>query len=175
MTKIIAFIAASLDGFIAGKGNDLSWLDDYNNIPGEDYGYSRFLKKVRIVVMGRVTYEQVLKFKEYPYKGIRTYVVTSRHNIRKADKDVIIWNRGMASLMRELKKAKKGVIWPVGGGKLLGWMASHGVIDEYKIYIAPKVLGAGTPLFSGITKPLKLKFVSKTHFKSGLVLLRYRK
>ena len=77
MSKIILYIASSLDGFIAGINGDISWLDAYQ-VEGEDYGYSEFLKTIDIIVMGSKTYEQVLNFGSWPYEGIKTYVMTKR-------------------------------------------------------------------------------------------------
>lgn len=82
--KIILYIASSLDGFIAGRNGDISWLDPYQ-VEGEDYGYSEFLKTIDIIVMGSKTYEQVLSFGGWPYEGFKTYVMTKRQ-LKHVDK-----------------------------------------------------------------------------------------
>ena len=50
----------SLDGFIASKDDDLSWLSIVEKA-GEDYGYELFTKTVDTYIVGRVTYETILK------------------------------------------------------------------------------------------------------------------
>src|SRR6478672_1741895 len=51
------FIATSLDGFIAGPGDDLTWLPEGG---GEDHGYDDFMAEIGAVLMGRTTYDVVL-------------------------------------------------------------------------------------------------------------------
>ena len=75
MGELILYIAASLDGFIAGKGGDISWLDRFQD-EQEDYGYGALLKRIGTLIMGGKTYRQVLGFGPWPYSGIRTYVVS---------------------------------------------------------------------------------------------------
>lgn len=174
MNKTIIYIACSLDGFIAGGNNDLFWLDEFNK-PGQDYGYSRFLKTVGTVVMGRKTYETVLKFGAYPYKAQKSYILTSKKNLKPADKNVIIWTKGFKLLVKELGKTKKGIIWPVGGGELISAFINAGLVDEYIVFIAPLLLGSGTGLFRGIRDRAGLKLKTVKSYASGLSMLRYAK
>jgi len=57
-SKVILYIAMSLDGYIARKDGDIGWLSMVD-APGEDYGYAAFIKDVGTVIMGRKTYEKV--------------------------------------------------------------------------------------------------------------------
>ncbi len=61
MRKLILFIAASLDGSIAGPNGEIDWL-----FTDQDYGYSEFYATIDAVVMDRKTYEVSLSFGEYP-------------------------------------------------------------------------------------------------------------
>lgn len=56
--KVILYIAATLDGYIAADNDDLSFLSVVES-PGEDYGYSDFVKTVDTVIIGRKTYDKV--------------------------------------------------------------------------------------------------------------------
>ena len=68
--KFSAFIATSLDGYIARKNGDLDWLPGSDGTStGEDHGYRDFFAAVDTLVMGRNTYELVMSFKEWPYPG----------------------------------------------------------------------------------------------------------
>ena len=59
------FVATSLDGFIAKKDGSVDWL-----IEDTSYTfYSEFIKNVKTIIMGRKSYEQILTFGEWPYKG----------------------------------------------------------------------------------------------------------
>ena len=83
--KVSAYIATSLDGFIAGKGGELDWLNESNAaVPrGEDCGFKAFLDSVDAIVMGRKTYETVLSFGEWPYEG-KSIVVLSQRDLFSA-------------------------------------------------------------------------------------------
>lgn len=72
--KCSAYIATSLDGFIAGAEGDLSWLDGYTTtglLEYEDFSHS-----VDVLVMGRKTYATVLSFTEWPYGELPLVVLS---------------------------------------------------------------------------------------------------
>ena len=60
MRKISLFIAISLDGYIAKPNNDLSFLKIVEK-EGEDYGYAKFTSAIDTLIVGRKTYDYVLK------------------------------------------------------------------------------------------------------------------
>jgi dihydrofolate reductase len=71
--KIILYIACSLDGFIAGPGDDLNFLTVVEK-PGEDYGYSEFLKEIDTAIMGKRTHEWIRRNAPDYVHDIPTYV-----------------------------------------------------------------------------------------------------
>ena len=60
MRKLFIYIACSLDGYIAKPNDDLSFLDVAAK-EGEDYGYADFISKIDTVIIGRKTYDWVMK------------------------------------------------------------------------------------------------------------------
>lgn len=82
MSKIILYIATSLDGYIAKEDGNVDWLSSFD----EDYGYKEFISTVDTIIIGRKTYQQVLTFGEWPYQGLKTFVFT--HQELKHDKNV---------------------------------------------------------------------------------------
>jgi dihydrofolate reductase len=62
LARCTAFIATSLDGFIARPDGAIDWLDQANrSIPdGEDCGYAAYMAGINAIVMGRHTFETVL-------------------------------------------------------------------------------------------------------------------
>lgn len=70
-----AFIATSLDGFIARQDGDIAWLENVPTV-GENHGFEPFMDTVDGLVMGRHTYEKVLAFDNWPYQ--KTVVVLSK-------------------------------------------------------------------------------------------------
>lgn len=66
----------SLDGYIAKHNDDLSFLSIVQE-DGEDYGYSDFIKSVDTVILGRKTYDWVMKqVSKFPHSDKETYVIT---------------------------------------------------------------------------------------------------
>src|SRR5690606_40114009 len=60
MRKLSLFIATSLDGFIAKPGDDLNFLNLVHK-EGEDYGYAAFVNSVDTLIIGRKTYDYVVR------------------------------------------------------------------------------------------------------------------
>ena len=67
--NLVLFIASSLDGYIATKEESLEWLF---KVEGEvDNGFAKFYETVDTVIMGKRTYDWVMKqdINEFPYKN----------------------------------------------------------------------------------------------------------
>ena len=76
--RVSAFLALSLDGFIAGEGGDLAWLEPYNGDSQEETGYSALMASADTLLMGRNTYDIVSAFPEWPYGDKPLVVLTHR-------------------------------------------------------------------------------------------------
>ncbi len=74
--------------------------------------------------------------------------------------------------LRQLKQQPGGDM-VVGGANLAATFARYGLIDEYRIYVQPVVLGAGHPLFPPSEARLPLRLVDTRRFGNGVVLLHY--
>lgn len=157
--KLTVFIASSLDGYIAAKDESLEWLF---KVEGEgDNGYSRFYDTVDTVIMGRKTYDWILKHMEgeFPYKGKQCYVFSK--TAREEHDHVKFIQGDIASFTNRLKNEAGGTIWLVGGGDLIQSFAKEGLIDEWIITAAPTLIGEGIPLFKNIELELALKNVTR--------------
>ena len=168
MRPLVCFIAATLDGYIAGPGGEIDWL-----FTDQDYGYARFIAGVDTVVMGRKTYDLCLTFAEYPYPNLRTYVWSrTRHG---KDEHATFLSGDIAAWLRGLKQEAGKTIWLVGGNALVGDAIAQDLLDELIVSIHPLLLGSGVPLFpSGLPK-IPWQFVSADTFATGLVQLTYRR
>lgn len=143
--KVIIYIAASLDGYIATKEESLDWLFQ---VEGEgDNGYSAFYETVDAVLMGKKTYDWILnqELPEFPYKGKETYVFS--RTAAGSTEDVTFISDGITSLIADLKKQSGKNIWLVGGGELIALFIKEQLVDELIVTIAPAVIGNGIPLF----------------------------
>lgn len=142
---VVLFIACSLDGYIAAPDESLQWLFDFE---GEgDNGYSEFYDTVDTVLMGKRTYDWIIREMpdEFPYKGKECYVFT-RSNAANT-KDVMFVCGDIAEFVRELKNRPGKNIWLVGGGELLHFFLENRLVDELIVTVAPVILGKGIPLF----------------------------
>ncbi len=74
------------------------------------------------------------------------------------------------SVVRKLKAELAGEI-AVGGPDLARTLTGAGLIDEYRLYLRPVVLGSGTPFFAGPQPPLRL--VASDLIAEGFIRLTY--
>ncbi len=157
MARIIGYIASSLDGFIADGEESLSWLTERRDLELGEFDYNLFIKRIRTVVMGRGTYDWLVKAGvPWPYAEQRSIVVTSRP---LPDPIGAIETRtDIDALVAELRALDDGDVWMLGGGKLQMAFIERGALDEIEIYVISQLLGGGYPLFppNGISKSLKL-------------------
>jgi dihydrofolate reductase len=170
--KVILYIAASLDGFIAGEDGDIGWLSMVEK-QGEDYGYAEFIASVDTVILGRKTYDKVLSFGiPYPHADKRCYVLT--RSLRSAEGSITFYRDDVRSLIRRLKSEPGKNIFVDGGAEIVQLMQKDSLIDEYVISIIPILLGTGIRLFKEIPFRKDLRLVSCRSFDTGLVQMHYR-
>lgn len=75
--QVRAFLATSLDGFIAGPNDELDWLQGHGEDGVEDT-FSPFFAEIGSMLMGRRTFDVVSQFDEWPYGDTSVLVATSR-------------------------------------------------------------------------------------------------
>ncbi|WP_366163893.1 dihydrofolate reductase family protein [Bacillus infantis] len=153
--NIVLFIAQSLDGYIATKEDSLEWLF---KVEGEgDNGYSEFYEKIDTIIMGKRTYDWIMKYEkgQFPYKNKDCYVFTRSQVENTADVKFV--NEDIVNFANSLKKEEGKNIWVVGGGELLHTFLKEKLLDELFITIAPSIIGDGIPLFKSGDYELDLK------------------
>jgi len=102
--------------------------------------------------------------------AIKKYVVSN--TLEHVDWNAELVRGDLERTVRELKRQPgKGIY--VGGVKLPLALAELGLIDEYEFVIHPRLAGHGPTLFSGLSKHVDLRLVSRLKFASGAVALRY--
>ena len=174
MARILGYIATSLDGFIADKDEGLKWLMERKDVELGEFDYNLFVKGIRTVVMGRTTYEwMVRQGMEWPYKEQRSIVVTSK------PMDTSVGNVEVRSdvdaLVRELRALNDGDVWMLGGGKLQMAFIERGALDEIEVYVMSTLLGGGYPLFppTGFFKD-SIELLEVNKLGTGCARLLYR-
>ncbi len=169
--ETILYIAMSDDGFIAGKNDNLDFLNEYQ-VEDEDYGYSKFIKSVAHIVVGRKTYEKVLSM-GYPYhEDKEVYVITK--SSRPSSNKLRFYNKHLDTLIEKLIEKKTGNIYCDGGAILAQDLISLNLIDKIILSIIPVKLHEGTLLFPKGIIPPQFQRVDKKKFPSGLNQYTYR-
>ena len=171
--RIIAYMAMSLDGYIAREDGDTNWLAAVNNLH-EDYDYEAFFKGIDTVLMGRKTYEKILSLGiEFPHKEKKCYVFSS--TAKESDAYVEYYSQDPETLIKELKKQESEKhIMIDGGAELIYKLSQKKLVDELIISIAPIILGSGIKLFKDGSPEQRLELISSKQFSTGVVQLRYQ-
>lgn len=168
-----AFIATSLDGFIARRDGGIDWLASVE-MEGEDYGYAAFMATVDGMVMGRGTFETVVNFPEWPYGETPVTVLTNRPLAvpKRLQDKVTVFAAEPAVVMEHLRQRGFNHLYVDGGKTIQGFLAA-GYLDSLILSQIPILLGDGLPLFGSLPKDVKLRHEETRSFASGLVQSRY--
>lgn len=168
------FIATSLDGFIAGEDDDLSWLP-HPEPGGEDYGYGALMAQTVAILMGRRSYDVIAGFDgEWPYDDVPVFVATSRPLDPAAPTVQAVQGDSAADLVAAVQAQVGAGGLYVDGGELIRSLLDAGLVDELTITIIPVILGRGIPLFAGAAMRHQLELVGSEHYDNGFVQVRYR-
>lgn len=172
MRKIILYIAISLDGYIAKPNDDLSFLSIVQK-DGEDYGYAEFIKTVDTVILGRKTYDWVMRqVSEFPHADKNTFVIT--RTVRPNIGNTIFYTGKLKDLISALKIGQGKNIFIDGGAEIVNEILKEKLIDEFIISIIPILVGGGTRLFESGRPEQILELISIKQFSKGLVQLHYK-
>lgn len=172
MRKLILYIAASLDGFIAKSDGNIDWLHDESlSIEGEDFGYTAFLNTIDTTLMGNKTYEMICSF-DMPFPYIdQTNFVFSR-SIQKEKHDSVQFIReDMIQFTHQLKNNAGKNIWLIGGGIINTQLLNAGLIDEIILTLIPVTLGNGIKIFEDNLKMNNFTLQESKTFNNGMVQL----
>jgi dihydrofolate reductase len=185
MRKIILMLSVSLDGYFEGPERDISWhrVDEEVHTHFNDE-----LRNMGGFIDGRVTYEMMADFwptadqdpesspamvefagiwRDMP-KFVFSRTLTTAEWNTQVIRDVV------PEQIMELK-AQPGGDLALGGANLAATFMRHGLIDEFRLYVNPVVLGRGRPLFESPDVRMNLKLVGTRTFGNGVVLLHYER
>ena len=163
------YVATSADGLIADRWGSMDWLAPYWET---DYCLQSFLDSIDTVVMGRRTYERILKnSRTNPYDG--KYMVVLSHSLTSGPHVGLFWQGSLENLIFRLDEMGSKSLWIIGGGCVAGAFLEAGLLDEVHQFVIPVVLGSGTPLFGPLRQHSSMRFKDSQSFKNGVVRLRY--
>lgn len=174
MRKLSLFIATSLEGYIAKPNDHLSFLKLVEK-EDEDYGYGEFTDTIDTLIIGRKTYDYVLKeigASHYDNGERNIYVITrtERPNVGRTT----FYTGSLTDLVKQLKSENGKNIYCDGGAQVINELLKNDLIDEFIISVVPVLLGNGTKLFKDGRPEQLLEFVTAKTFDTGLVQLHYK-
>lgn len=173
MNKIVYYVATSLDGYISGPNDDISYFAH------EGSGVDTYLKDLltfETVIMGRKTYEFGFQFGLKPgqpaYPHMEHFIFSESLNIDELHEAVHI-EKATISRIEEIRKQSKTDVYLCGGGEFAGWLLDNDMIDQLKLKINPIILGGGTKLFGSSKTAVKWVLKENQTFDEGLQIVTY--
>lgn len=182
MAKLIYFMPASLDGYIAGDGN-FEW-----SAPSEEaFSFmNELIRPMGTYLYGRKEYETMAVWSTPEVlPGLTPTMQDFARIWQQAEK--IVYSRTWESLsaprtrlertfdpaaVRELK-ARATLDLSIAGPTLAAQAIEAGLIDEYQLLVIPTLLGGGIPVLSTKVRQ-KLELLDERRFANGMVYLRYQ-
>ena len=131
------------------------------------------MASLEAVAMGRKTWEQARTFEDVPFAGKQVFVF-SRSKSESMDARIRFVQGDPSITIAKLQRSVHKGIWLVGGGDLIQQFIAGNLIDEFRLFVHPIILGNGIPLFTLHSQRINLTFAGSQSFPSGLVELRYR-
>jgi len=183
MRKLVYSTSLSLDGYIDSAAGDPSWV-----VPDEELHrhFNDAEREIDTLLYGRRMYEIMAGYwptadqdpsapdvvVEYAqiWKPVPKLVFSS--TLERVDWNSRLIRGDAVADVARLKAQPGGGSIGVGGLLLASALASAGLIDEYRLYYVPILLGSGKAAFSQIQNSVRLKLVETHTFSSGTVLLR---
>lgn len=175
MRKLSLFIATSLDGYIAKPNDDLSFLKLVEK-EGEDYGYTEFIATIDALIVGRKTYDFVLKeigSAHYDNGQRDVYVITKTERPKVGR--TTFYTGNLTDLVNQFKSKNGKNIYCDGGAEIINQLLQHDLIDDFTVSIIPILVGNGTRLFKDNRPEQQLEFVNSKSFDTGLLQVYYKR
>lgn len=180
-SRVRVYIACSLDGFIAGEGDDLSWLASSESAsdrrtesdPGA-VSFEDYMRDVGALLMGRRTYDVVAGFGgAWPY-GERPVLVATRRPLEPIHPWVRPIEGEIAHMVAAARAAAGARDVYIDGGDLIRQALDADLVDHLIVTMVPVVLGRGHPLFAGVAKRHSMELLGHHRFEGGMVQLHFR-
>lgn len=174
-SKVTIHMVSSLDGFIATKDNDVSWLESSDHyekgvtLTQEDV--TTFINAIDCYVMGARTYEHALSL-GWPY-GDTNVVVLSHKDLPNDNVNVTFYSGELDILINDQLKREYKNIWLVGGAMLTKECIRLELADDIIVSMMPVILGGGILFFDYIDKKVQLHLKDVTTYKDGMVEVWY--
>jgi dihydrofolate reductase len=180
--KLIYSMGVSLDGFIAGPNGEIDW-----SAPGEELHlfHNQQTRELGAHLCGRRLYEEMLYWetadqdeslgpaeREFAQIWQALPKVVFSRSLGDVEGNARLATDRLEAEVERLKREAGGDI-AVGGAGLAASAARLGLIDEYRLFVSPVVLGGGTPFFPSLEHRIELELLETRAFGSRVLYLRY--
>jgi len=183
MRKLISSMGVSLDGFIAGPNGEIDWT-----APDEELHrfHNEQAQEISAHFCGRRLYEEMVYWEtadenpsatEYELEFAQIWQAMPKivfsNTLEKVEGNARLAGDGIAEEVSKLK-GQPGKDLAGGGAGLAAAFIELGLVDEYRLFISPVILGGGTPYFPALNERVDLELVESHTFGSRVVYVRYR-
>jgi len=184
MRRLIVFNNMSLDGYFVDRNGGMEWTRH----DGTDAEWNAFVSGNAsgngTLVMGRLTYELMIRYWPTPMAEQHDPVVAEGMNrmpkvVFSRTLKETSWNNtrlvrdGLAGEIRRMKQESGEGMAILGSGSIVAQLTEEKLIDEYHFVVNPVILGAGRTMFDGVTQKMELRLNSSRAFKNGYVVVQY--
>jgi dihydrofolate reductase len=182
MRRLIYSMGVSLDGFIAGPGGAIDWaapdeeLHRFHNEQSREAGVHLYGRRLYEAMVLWDTADEDAERAEHEREFARIWKATPKVVFSRTLSEVT----GNATLVRDgaveevaRLKEEPGDVLAVGGAGLAASLID--LIDEFRLFLNPVVLGGGTPFFPAREEPIELNLVETRTFGSRVVYVRYER
>jgi dihydrofolate reductase len=183
MRKLIYSMTVSLDGYIAGPDGAIDWSE-----PDEELFrfHTEQVREIGVHLCGRRLYETMVYWETAEESSLVADHVEFAQIWKALPKVVfsttlqsVVGNTRLAGdgIGEEVSRLKEqpGKDIAVGGAGLAHACMKLALIDEWRLFVSPLLLGAGTPYFPPLEQGIDLELVETRTFGSRVVYLRYRR
>ncbi|TRW88326.1 dihydrofolate reductase [Mycolicibacterium sp. 018/SC-01/001] len=184
MGHLVYGFTISVDGFIADANGSIDWSEPSDAL--HQY-WNDFERETALSFYGRRLYELMAPYwttaDEDPdatpmiVDFARVWrampkVVFSR-TLSSVDGNARLERGDPVEVIRRLKAETDGQL-EVAGATLAAPVVQAGLVDEFRLVVAPVAVGGGTPFFPSLPSWMSLRLVENRTFPGGTVLLRYQ-
>lgn len=158
MAKFVFALNQSLDGYVdhmAFAPDPIlfrHFIDDVRSLAGSVYG-RRMYEVMRYWDEDRPEWDDAERDYAAAWRSMPKWVVS--RSLKTVGPNALLIGDDVEPAIRELKARLDGLV-EVSGPQMAGSLTDMGLVDEYRMYIHPVVLGGGKPFFAGSRPPLRL-------------------
>jgi dihydrofolate reductase len=190
MRKLIVIEFVTLDGVMQGLGSP----DEDRDGGFEHGGWAtpffdesqaaaavEGLRSTTAYLFGRRTYEKMIGFwpNQPDENPMAAHLNATPKHVATRTLSNLTWSNSqvldgeLVSAVRSLKSRGDGNVAVLGSGVLVQALIAHDLVDGYRLFLHPLLLGTGKRLFREMDRPRRLRLVDCTPTTTGVLMLSY--